>query len=394
MSATSGSRCPTAACARSRGHDRRRAGRADRRRAWPRRARHPGERPDPGPRPPARGRRDASRSSPSATPRRSTCCATPPRTSWRPRCAELFPSAGSASARRSRTASTTTSRCDRPFTPEDLERIEAEMRKVVGGDYPFVREEVDRDEAQPAVRRRSAQARAIDELGADEIDHRLHRRPVRRPLPRSARARHRRGSSTSSCCTRAGAYWRGDEQRQMLQRIYGTAWFKKEELDAYLHRLEEAKQARPPQARARSSTCSCSTRSRRARAFWTERGTTHRTTRSTTTCASCSATAISEIKTPLLYNKGLWEISGHWGKYRENMFLVLDNETRRARLLAQADELPVAPPALPARRSTRYRELPLRYSTLRRAAPQRGRRARSAGSRACASSSRTTATSS
>ncbi|OLD93610.1 MAG: hypothetical protein AUG79_11080 [Gemmatimonadetes bacterium 13_1_20CM_4_69_16] len=82
-----------------------------------------------------------------------------------------------------------------PFTPDDLERIEAKMHEVVKADYPFMREEVDRAEAKRRFKL-------------------LHA---------------------------AGAYWRGDERRQMLQRIYGTAWFTKEDLESYLRRLEEAK---------------------------------------------------------------------------------------------------------------------------------------------------------
>ena len=148
----------------------------------------------------------------------------------------------------------------------------------------------------------------------------------------------------------------------MLQRIYGTAWFKKEDLDAYLHRLEEARK-RDHRRVGKELDLFMFHPLAPGAAFWTDRGHDDLSTRSTTTCASCSADGYQEIKTPLLYNKGLWELSGHWGKYRENMFLVLDKETGRARLLAQADELPVALPALSRPRSTRYRELPLRYIT-------------------------------
>ena len=143
---------------------------------------------------------------------------------------------------------------------------------------------------------------------------------------------------------------------------------------------------------ARSSTCSTSIPTRPGAAFWTPKGTASTRCCRRTCASSRCGTATSEIKTPLLFNKGLWEISGHWGKYKENMFLVLDSEAGRARLLAQADELPVAPPVL------RIEEA-LATATCRCACTPRtcctatSRRARSAGSRACASSRRTTRTS-
>jgi threonyl-tRNA synthetase len=129
---------------------------------------------------------------------------------------------------------------DRPFTPEDLERLEAKMAEVAARDFPFVREVVDREEARRRFADDPLKLERIAELGNDEtitvytdgpfVD--LCRGPH---IPRTGRLKH------FKLLHAAGAYWRGDEKRQMLQRIYGTAWFKKEDLDAYLHRLEEAR---------------------------------------------------------------------------------------------------------------------------------------------------------
>ena len=129
---------------------------------------------------------------------------------------------------------------DRPFTPEDLERLEAKMADVTARDFPFVREVVDRAEARRRFADDPLKLERIAELGDDEtitvytdgpfVD--LCRGPH---IPRTGRLKH------FKLLHAAGAYWRGDEKRQMLQRIYGTAWFKKEDLDAYLHRLEEAR---------------------------------------------------------------------------------------------------------------------------------------------------------
>jgi threonyl-tRNA synthetase len=128
----------------------------------------------------------------------------------------------------------------RPFTPEDLERIEARMAEVVKSDYPFVREVVDRGEANRRFSDDPLKLERISELGDDETISIYTDGPFtdlcRGPhLPSTGRLKH------FKLLHGAGAYWRGDEHRQMLQRIYGTAWFRQEDLDAYLHRLEEAR---------------------------------------------------------------------------------------------------------------------------------------------------------
>jgi threonyl-tRNA synthetase len=128
----------------------------------------------------------------------------------------------------------------RPFTPEDLERIEAEMRRVAEADYPIVREEVTREEAQRRFAGDPLKLERLAEIGDGEAISVYRDGPFedlcRGPhLPSTGRLAHFR------LLHGAGAYWRGDEKRQMLQRIYGTAWFTKQDLDAYLRRLEEAR---------------------------------------------------------------------------------------------------------------------------------------------------------
>ncbi len=127
----------------------------------------------------------------------------------------------------------------RPFTPDDLRAIEERMRDVVGADYPFTREEVDRAEARRRFKDDPLKLERLEELGDDEVISIYTDGPFvdlcRGPhVPSTGRVKH------FKLLHAAGAYWRGDSRRQMLQRIYGTAWFKKADLDAYLHRLEEA----------------------------------------------------------------------------------------------------------------------------------------------------------
>src|SRR6266576_1350497 len=109
----------------------------------------------------------------------------------------------------------------RPFGPEDLEAIEKKMGEVTKADYPFVREEVDRAEAKRRFKDDPLKLERIDDLGPN--------------VPSTGRIKH------FKLLHAAGAYWRGDERRQMLQRIYGTAWFTKDDLEAYVRRLEEAR---------------------------------------------------------------------------------------------------------------------------------------------------------
>lgn len=128
----------------------------------------------------------------------------------------------------------------RPFTPDDLAAIEAKMSEVAQADYPFVREEVDRAEAKRRFTDDPLKLERIDDLGADEVISVYTDGPFvdlcRGPhVPSTGKLKH------FKLLHAAGAYWRGDERRQMLQRIYGTAWFSKEALDAYLTRLEEAR---------------------------------------------------------------------------------------------------------------------------------------------------------
>src|SRR3972149_3166296 len=127
----------------------------------------------------------------------------------------------------------------RPFTPEDLERIEQRMQEVVKADYPFVREEVDRHDARGRFKDDPLKLERLEELGDDEVISVSTDGPFvdlcRGPhVPSTGHVKH------FKLLHGAGAYWRGDSRRQMLQRIYGTAYFTKDDLAADLRRREEA----------------------------------------------------------------------------------------------------------------------------------------------------------
>lgn len=247
----------------------------------------------------------------------------------------------------------------RPFTPEDLGRIEEVMRGVCEADYPFVREEVDRAEANRRFADDPLKLERIAELGDDETISVYTDGPFvdlcRGPhLPSTGRLRH------FKLLTTAGAYWRGDERRQMLQRIYGTAWFRKEDLDAYLHRIEEAKKRDHRRVGRELDLFMLHPHSPGA-VFWTERGTTIYNLLNEY-LRELQRDGYREIRTPLLYHKALWERSGHWGKYRENMFLVLDSESGEHDLSLKPMNCP-SHYLLYGSKKHSYRELPLRYCT-------------------------------
>ncbi|GIV99384.1 threonine--tRNA ligase [Roseiflexus sp.] len=141
----------------------------------------------------------------------------------------------------------------RPLTPDDLEEIEKRMRRIIAGKHPFVYRVVDPDEARALFRDQPYKLELIDGLlhGQDEYGERgnastvisTYKHDTFEDLCRGPHLEHtgQIPPDAFKLMSVAGAYWRGDSNRPMLQRIYGTAWNSKEELDAYLHRLEEAK---------------------------------------------------------------------------------------------------------------------------------------------------------
>jgi threonyl-tRNA synthetase len=247
----------------------------------------------------------------------------------------------------------------RPFTPEDLEAIEKRMAEVIKADYPFTREVVDREEANRRFADDPLKLERISELGDDEtitvytdgpfVD--LCRGPH---IPSTGRLKH------FKLLHGAGAYWRGDSSRQMLQRIYGTAFFKGEDLDRHLHQLEEARK-RDHRKLGRDLDLFHFLPISPGSAFWTDKGTSLYNSL-VELARERQRDGYREIRTPLLFHKSLWERSGHWGKYRENMFLVLDNETGEHDFSLKPMNCPSHHVYFGSRKHS-YRELPMRYVT-------------------------------
>jgi len=248
---------------------------------------------------------------------------------------------------------------DRPFTPEDLAAFEDEMRKVVSEKFPFVRDEVDRTEARRRFADDPLKLERIDDLGEDEVISTYTDGPFidlcRGPhVPDTSYLKHFKLLHT------AGAYWRGDERRQMLQRIYATAWWSKDDLEAYLHRIEEAKR-RDHRVLGKALDLFFFHQVSPGSAFWTERGTIIYN-ELVSFIRERQQEHFIEVKTPVLYGKALWETSGHWGKYRENMFLVHNTETNEHDVSLKPMNCPSHYLLYLAKKHS-YRELPRRLVT-------------------------------
>ena len=251
---------------------------------------------------------------------------------------------------------------DRPFTDDDLRRIEEKMSEISKRDLPIQREEWSRDEAIATFEKLGEQYKVeiIKAIPGDEALS-VYRQGEWFDLCRGPHVPSTGRLGAFKLTSVAGAYWRGDSRNAMLQRIYGTAWADKEQLEAHLKQVEEAK-ARDHRKLGKELDLFHFHPFAPGAAFWTPSGTSIYQTLSQFMREKALANGYVEVKTPLLFNKGLWEISGHWGKYRENMFLVLDSETGE-------HDFSLKPMNCPSHylyygmKKHSYRDLPLRLHT-------------------------------
>ncbi len=248
-----------------------------------------------------------------------------------------------------------------PFTPEDLVKIEEVMREIAKAAYPFERQEMPREEAIGFFRERGEPFKVEILEGLDAPRVSLYRQGdfidlCRGPhVPSTAHVKHFKLLSSS------GAYWRGDERNAMLQRIYGTAWLTQEELDKHLWRLEEAKK-RDHRKLGRELDLYAFHDVSPGAPFWLPNGWTMVRELERFVREVLDARGYQEISTPILVNKRLWEQSGHWDHYRENMFLVESEEQVFGLKPMNCPES-----TLVYRHALRsYRDLPLRYSDMGR----------------------------
>ena len=222
----------------------------------------------------------------------------------------------------------------RPFTPDDLEAIETRMRDSVAADHPFVRREVPLGDAR-AVAEGRGQAYKVEIL--DDLARKA--REAGEPPPVTSFYEH--GSFSDLCkgphvastgvigpfklLSVAGAYWRGDEKRPMLQRIYGTVWATQEDLDQYLWRRAEAKKRDHRRLGIALDLFSFHDVSPGS-AFWHPKGQTIWRTLESAMRELQLRRGYQEISTPILVDKKLWQQSGHWDLYDANMFRLTSED--------------------------------------------------------------------
>jgi threonyl-tRNA synthetase len=216
-----------------------------------------------------------------------------------------------------------------PFTPEDVAAIEARMREIIRKDEKFEREIWDRDTA----------IRHFEGIG----EH--YKAEIIRDLPEGEPISiYKQGDFLDLCrgphapstgrigqafklMKLAGAYWRGDHRKAMLQRIYGTAWATQAELDRHLFRLEEAEK-RDHRRLGRELDLFHQQEEAVGNVFWHAKGWTLYRTIEAYVRRRLEQSGYSEVRTPQLVDRTLWELSGHWEKFREQMFIAQSSDDK------------------------------------------------------------------
>lgn len=212
---------------------------------------------------------------------------------------------------------------DKPFTPDDFEAIEKKMAEIIAKGTDFTREVWDRDDAIRFFEDKGEHFKAelIRDLPKDEIIS-IYRQGEWLDLCRGPHLRNTGDVGNAFKLMRvAGAYWRGDHRNPMLTRIYGTAWRDKKELKAYLQRLEEAEK-RDHRRIGRDMDLFHIQEEAVGQIFWHQKGWRLYSTLQDYMRRSQERYEYQEVRTPQLVDRALWEASGHWDKYRENMFIA------------------------------------------------------------------------
>ncbi len=208
-----------------------------------------------------------------------------------------------------------------PFTAEDLNRIEERMREIIDQNLPLVREEMPREAAIRFFEQRSEPFKVEILKGIDAASVSLYRQGDFVDLCRGPHVPSTGHIKAFKLLSSSGAYWRGSEKNPMLQRIYGTAWLTREDLERHLWRLEEAKK-RDHRKLGRELDLFVFQDVSPGAAFWLPKGMVIFRELERFWREVHDARGYQEISTPSLVNKRLWEESGHWDHYRENMFVV------------------------------------------------------------------------
>ncbi|HEY0415993.1 MAG TPA: threonine--tRNA ligase [Gaiellaceae bacterium] len=243
-----------------------------------------------------------------------------------------------------------------PIAEGDLGRIEAEVRREIAEGREWSREAISRDDA--VARFRGEQEPYKVELAeAAEGEISLYTQGDFTDLCRGPHLQNAKPIRAFKLTGLAGAYWRGDERNKQLTRIYGTAFYSQADLDAHLERLEEARKRDHRRLGVQLDLFHLDEISPGS-PFWHPKGMVIWNELEALRRRENAARGYSEVRTPLIYDKALWEQSGHWEKFRENMFLIPEDDHTFA----------IKPMNCPghmklfAQQLRSYRELPVRYA--------------------------------
>jgi threonyl-tRNA synthetase len=250
---------------------------------------------------------------------------------------------------------------ERPFVPEDLERIEKKMKELAAQDLPYERQMLPRDDARQffASKHEPLKVQLIEEKTAGQSEVSCYTIKDRDTfidfcvgphVPSTGKLKGFKLLSTSN------AYWKGDARNQPMQRIYGTAFFSDGELKAHLHRIEEAKKRDHRRLGKELGLFTFHPWAPGA-AFWLDKGTTLYNILANYMREVLFPAGYAELKTPLVFNKALWETSGHWQHYRQNMFLI---ESEGEQMAMKAMNCPGHMLVFGSEVRS-YRDLPLRF---------------------------------
>ncbi len=249
----------------------------------------------------------------------------------------------------------------RPITPEDFPEIEERMRRLVEEDHPFIREEISRQQAKEMFRDQPYKLEIIDDLPEDAVIS-IYKMAHFTDLCRGPHVESTGKIGPFKLLSVASAYWRGDEKRPQLQRIYGTAFPTQEELDDYLWRLEEAKRRDHRKIGKDLELFMISDEVGPGLVLWLPKGSIIRRELENFIVKAETRGGYQHVYTPHIAKLDLYKISGHWQHYRDSMFppMVLeDGEEYELRPMNCPHHIMIYKHSLRS-----YRDLPLRIAEL------------------------------
>ena len=219
---------------------------------------------------------------------------------------------------------------EKPFTPEDMKAIEERMKQLINQDYDVIKKMLPRAEVIEIFKQRGEdyKLRLVDDMPeVNEMGMYFHQEYV--DMCRGPHVPNTRFLKNFKLTKMSGAYWRGDSNNEQLQRIYGTAWASKDELKAYITRIEEAEK-RDHRKLGRQLDLFHLQDEAPGMVFWHPRGWTLWQVIEQHMRRELDAAGYREVKTPQIMDKTFWEKSGHWANYKDNMFLTASEKREYA----------------------------------------------------------------